>query len=54
LPGDTDLTSKNQAQFDAIVDEKMAGPKRASGYDRLLAVYRNLLIKGSQHSTFVH
>ena len=54
LPKGTDLSGYSQAQLDAIADEINGRPRQGLGVRSPLAVYRELLISSSQHSSLVH
>lgn len=50
----TDLSIYSQEQLAAIADEINDRPRKALGVRSPLAVYRELLINNTQHSTLVH
>ena len=54
LPKSTDLSGYTQQQLDAIADEINARPRKGLGVRCPLAVYRELLLNSSQHSTLIH
>jgi IS30 family transposase len=54
LPKGTDLSSYSQEQLDAIADQINGRPRKGLGVRSPLAVYRELLLNSSQHSTLVH
>lgn len=54
LPKGTDLSVYSQEQLDAIADEINGRPRKGLGVRSPLAVYRELLLNSSQHSTLIH
>ena len=54
LPKGVDLSVYSQAELDAIADEINGRPRKGLGVRTPLAVYRDLLITSSQHSTAIH
>jgi IS30 family transposase len=54
LPKGTDLSGYSQEQLDAIADQINNRPRKGLGVRSPLAVYRELLLNSSQHSTLVH
>jgi IS30 family transposase len=54
LPKGTDLSGYSQEQLDAIADQINNRPRKGLGVRSPLAVYRELLLNSTQHSTLVH
>ena len=54
LPKGTDLSGYSQEQLDAIADEINGRPRKRLGVRSPIAVYRELLLNSSQHSTLFH
>ena len=54
LPKGTDLSGYSQEQLDAIADEINNRPRKGLGVRSPLAVYRELIMNSSQHSTLIH
>ena len=54
LPKGTDLSGYSQEQLDAIADQINNRPRKGLGVRSPLAVYREILLNSSQHSTLVH
>lgn len=54
LPKGTDLSGYSQEQLDAIADEINNRPRKGLGVRSPLAVYTQLLLNASQHSTLIH
>jgi IS30 family transposase len=54
LPKGTDLSGYSQEQLDAIADQINNRPRKGLGVRSPLAVYRELLLNSSQHSTLVN
>jgi hypothetical protein len=49
-----DLSGYSQEQLDAIADQINNRPRKGLGVRSPLAVYRELLLNSTQHSTLVH
>ncbi len=54
LPKGTDLSGYSQEQLDAVADQINKRPRKGLGVRSPLAVYRELLLNSSRHSTLVH
>jgi len=54
LPKGTDLSGYSQHQLDAIADEINNRPRQGLGVRSPLAVYQELLLNSSQHSSQIH
>lgn len=54
LPKGIDLSGYSQEQLDAIADEINGRPRKGLGVRSPLAVYSQLLLNASQHSTLIH
>jgi IS30 family transposase len=54
LPKGTDLSEYSQEQLNAIADQINNRPRKGLGVRSPLAVYRELLLNSTQHSTLVH
>lgn len=54
LPKGVDLSVYSQEQLDAIADQINTRPRKGLGVRAPLAVYRELLLNSSHHSTAVH
>lgn len=54
LPKGTDLSVYSQEQLDAIADEINNRPRKGLGVRSPLALYSQLVLNASQHSTLIH
>ncbi|WP_029891292.1 IS30 family transposase [Polycyclovorans algicola] len=54
LPKGTDLSVYSQEQLDAIADQINGRPRKGLGVRSPLVVYRELLLKSTQHSSLIH